>query len=164
MAEIYVNITNYPNYQISNLGNVKNIRTGRILKPSEDRYGYLKVNLINNGDISTKTVHKLVANEFLENPENKKCIDHIDHNRKNNNVSNLRVATHSENQQNRSLTNRNTSGVVGVCFDKKSNKWNARIQVNKVNICLGYFVNKEDAVIARTNAEILYFREFRSII
>ena len=47
MSEIYVNITGYPKYQISNFGNVKNVKTGRILKPSTNPQGYFMVVLTN---------------------------------------------------------------------------------------------------------------------
>ena len=69
MSEIYVNITGYPNYQVSNFGNVKNVKTGRILKPALCTGGYLMVVLMNDGDKSAKKNHKLVASEFLQNPE-----------------------------------------------------------------------------------------------
>ena len=58
---------------------------------------------------------------------------------------------------NRRLQSNNTSGYTGVSFDKKTNKWMARI--NKVT--LGYFENIEDAIKARKEAEIKYFGEFR---
>ena len=163
MSEIYVNITGYPNYQVSNFGNVKNVKTGRILKPVPDRYGYLKVSLSNGGDISTKSIHKLVASEFLQNPENKACVDHIDRNRTNNHTSNLRYATVSENSQNASMKSNNTSGVTGVSFHKLSQKWRAEIRVNESKKHLGYFVRIEDAIRARHDAEVLYFGEFRAV-
>ena len=159
MTEIYVNISNFPNYQISNFGNCKNVSTGRILKPGI-RSGYLFVNLFNDGDIGKKSIHKMVANAFILNPENKRCVNHIDHNRTNNNVSNLRYATDSENCQNCSMTPRNTSGAIGVCFNPKNNKWKSTIKVNGRQKHLGYFVLKEDAIRVRQEAEILYFREF----
>ena len=87
--ETYANITGYPNYQISNFGNCKNVKTGRILKPGTNGPGYLYVILMDDGERSMKRIHKLVAKAFLENPEHKICIDHVDHDRKNNHLSNL---------------------------------------------------------------------------
>ena len=161
--EIYVNISNFPNYQISNFGNVKNILTGRMLKGTLS-CGYMRVKLINDDCSSCHLIHRLIANEFIPNPENKRCVDHEDRNRLNNNISNLRWATHVENSQNTSITSKNTSGTVGVSWEKRRNVWYASITVNGLNKFLGSFVLKEDAIKARTNAEILYFREFRSII
>jgi hypothetical protein len=162
--EIYVNITCYPNYQVSNFGNVKNIKSGRILKPDTCDTGYFRASLMNNGKKSNKKIHKLVANAFLENPEDKKCIDHKDRCKTNNHISNLRYATHTENNQNKAIQSNNTSGVVGVYWYKKNNKWCAQIRINGVNKSLGYFIIKDDAITARTNAEIQYFGEFRAII
>ena len=162
-VETYANITGFPKYQISNFGNVKNIKTGRILKPQSDRDGYLYVNLRDDGETSTKKIHRLVANAFLENPEDKKCVDHIDRNKLNNHISNLRYATVSENAQNVSINTTNTSGVRGVSLDKKLNKWKVQITVNGIRKHLGYFTNKEDAIAARQNAEIQYFKEFRAV-
>lgn len=65
---------------------------------------------------SNKTViHRLVAMTFIPNLENKPCIDHIDNNRLNNNVDNLRWCTYSENGMNKIKQRNNTSGIVGVC-------------------------------------------------
>ena len=160
--EIYANIVGFPNYQVSTFGNVKNVKTGRILKAGLDGNGYLKVDLMNDGERSTKAVHKMVANAFLENPENKICVDHIDHNRTNNHISNLRYATHTENSQNASMKSSNTSGVVGVYFNKKNKKWRAQITVNGLQKHLGSFDDKNDAITARSNAEIQYFGNFRA--
>ena len=164
--ETYVNITGYPKYQISNFGNCKNVKTGRILKPSSDcSGGYLKVSLlVGDGKMSTKRIHKLVAHAFLENLEEKRCVDHKDRCKTNNHISNLRFATISENGQNASMQSNNTSGVVGVSFHKNNKKWEVKIKVNGVKKHLGYFINKDDAITARTNAEIQYFKEFRAII
>jgi hypothetical protein len=162
--EIYVNITCYPNYQVSNFGNVKNIKTQRILKPGTNTNGYLYVILRDDGETSIKLIHRLVATAFLENSEDKKNVDHIDRNRLNNHISNLRYATPTENSQNKSMMTNNTSGIVGVSFHKNNKKWEAKITVNGDKKHLGYFINKEDAITARTNAEIQYFKEFRAII
>ena len=161
MAEIYVNISNYPNYQISNHGNIKSVITGKFLKGTLS-CGYMRVGLKNDDGKSCLLIHRLIANEFIPNPDDKKFVDHMDRNRTNNNILNLRWVTSTENNQNTSMKSTNTSGTIGVGFDKRSNKWRSYIAVNKRQIELGRFVNKEDAIIARTNAEILYFQEFRS--
>ena len=162
--ETYANITGFSNYQVSTFGNVKNVKTERILKGNINSHGYLLVGLRDEGETSRKSIHRLVSNAFLENPENKKNVDHIDHDRKNNNISNLRWATNIENSQNKSIQSNNKSGVVGVSFHKNNKKWAAHIRLNGVLIHLGSFSNKEDAITARANAEILHFAEFRGII
>ncbi|KLP26934.1 HNH endonuclease [Citrobacter freundii] len=75
-------------------------------------------------------------------------VDHIDGERLNNNIENLRLATNSINQRNRRKSSKNTSGVTGVCFDKNTGKWVARLCKKH----LGKFVNFEDACTARAEA------------
>ena len=159
--EIFANIVGFPNYQVSNHGNVKNVKTGRILKPTIN-CGYLKVALRNDGDISNKQLHRLVAITFLENPDNKPCVDHINRNPLNNHISNLRWATPTENQQNASIRIDNASGTTGVFFNKSNQKWQAQITADGRKIHLGSFEDKNDAIFARTEAEIRFFGEFRS--
>jgi len=83
-------------------------------------------------------------------------IDHINGNRLDNRINNLREVTSQGNAQNRKLGSNNTSGVVGVRWSKFHSKWYAVINVNKKQKHLGYFENKEDAVSARKTAEIKY--------
>jgi len=147
--EEYKQIIDFDNYEVSNLGNVRNIKTGRILKVSDDNNGYLKFNLWKNNKMKTKKIHKLVADAFIENPENKTCVDHIDNDTKNNNMNDLRWATMSENSQNSKISNRNTSGAKGVCWHKNRNKLRAQITIDGIKIHLGYFENIEDAKEAR---------------
>ena len=89
-----------------------------------------------------------------------KDYDHINRNSLDNRKANFREATNSQNKQNRSLFSNNTSGVTGVCWRKDSEKWRAEIRVNNQRICLGSFINKEDAIRSRLIAEVKYFGEF----
>lgn len=86
--------------------------------------------------------------------------DHIDRNPLNNRRSNFRSATASENMCNRSLFKNNKSGVTGVWWNNKHEKWAAYIKKHNVQYHLGLFTNKDDAVRARLNAEVKYFGEF----
>jgi len=70
-------------------------------------------------------------------------VDHIDNNIQNNHIDNLRPATRSENQWNKSLNKKNTSGVKGLSWAKKQNKWLACIRYKGKNKNLGYFESKE---------------------
>ena len=81
-------------------------------------------------------------------------IDHINGNRSDNRISNLRDTTRTVNARNMKKSSANKSGVTGVSFYKPSNKWQARIMDNKKYRHLGYFCNFEDAVIARRKAEV----------
>lgn len=115
MSEIiYKEIKGYENlYLISNTGVVYSLICGRELRPKTD-YGYCRVCLCKNKVKKCIFIHRLVAGAFIENPENKKEVDHIDRNRQNNNVANLRWVTHVENQQNRGMSSNNITGVTGV--------------------------------------------------
>lgn len=87
-------------YEVSNYGNVRNSNTNTMLKPIKDRYGYLIVCLFEDGKRFYKKIHRLVATAFIENPENKPCIDHVDGQRENNVCTNLRWVTPKENTHN----------------------------------------------------------------
>lgn len=86
--------------------------------------------------------------------------DHIDRNEFNNLESNLRKCTVQENNCNKSISIKNTSGVIGVSWHKMSQKWMAGLKVNNKSIYLGIYTNKDDAIRARLNAEVKYFGEF----
>ena len=90
-------------------------------------------------------IHRLVALAFLENPDNKPKVDHIDENKANNNVKNLRWATVQENQSNQGKYKNNTSGFKGVSFNKPLNKYSAQIHINYKKQHLGYYETAEEA-------------------
>lgn len=86
-------------YLVSNLGRIKSFSwrqyKGNILKPQNQR-GYRSVTLSHNGQHKMMMIHRIVANAFIPNPENKPTVNHIDTNRQNNIVSNLEWATSKE--------------------------------------------------------------------
>lgn len=100
MKEIFRRVRNFPNYEVSNLGNVRNITTNRILKGVQNLQGYSTVCLSKNSKSKTCAIHKLVMEAF--NPEeyaNHKTSDtiiHIDNDLTNNNIDNLRYANPDE--------------------------------------------------------------------
>ena len=89
-----------------------------------------------------------------------KGYDHEDRNELNNRKYNLRPCTRSQNGANRNSQQNNTSGVIGVYWNTKREKWVAQIKCNQIRKTLGYFTQKEEAVKARLSAEIQYFGEF----
>ena len=150
-VEVFRSVDGYENYAVSSFGKIKNTKTGKILKAGDNGRGYLTVNLCEDGVKKTHRIHRLVANAFLDNPDDKLCVDHKDNNKTNNNISNLRFATTKENSQNSKLSNNNTSNVKGVYFNKKAKKWHARIMIDGIQIHIGYYDNLEDAKTARVN-------------
>ena len=97
-------IPDFENYIIYENGEVHSkIRKGGggIIKPSLGNNGYYTINLTKNSKSYQKTLHRLLGMCFIENPENKPCIDHIDRNRTNNSLDNLRWATYKENNINK---------------------------------------------------------------
>jgi len=151
---VWLPIKDYPNYEISISGSVRNVHSKRILKLRVNKNGYYIVNLYKKNQGKTYYVHRLVCKAFIPNIKNDKCVDHKNNNKLDNTISNLRWASNQENQFNASLSKRNTSGIRGVTFE--NNRWRARIEYNGKKIHLGYFVNIEDAKNARriTAAEL----------
>ena len=97
--EIWKDIVGYEGqYQVSDIGNVRSVARkdsigrkcgGVTLRPSHDKYGYLRVTLCKNSKLNTKLVHRLVAQAFVPNPNGYSEINHRDENKVNNKLSNL---------------------------------------------------------------------------
>lgn len=101
-----------------------------------------------------------LMHRFLTNCDDEHVVDHKNHITGDNRISNLRVCTVSKNQYNRKMQNNNTSGSIGVSWEKRQEKWRAYITAEKQRIELGMFDNYEDAVKARQYAEDKYHKEF----
>ena len=82
-------------------------------------------------------------------------LDHIDHNKLNNSIDNLREMSNQENHKNNGIQKNNTSGVPGVHFSKDTGKWIAYIKISGKRKHLGCFTDFEDAVLARKKAEYI---------
>ena len=89
-----------------------------------------------------------------------KTIDHIDRNRLNNRKYNLRKSNKKLNARNKSIRSNNTSGIIGVSWNKRDNNWETYISINYKKINLGSYNNINDAIITRLKAEIKYFKEY----
>jgi molybdenum-dependent DNA-binding transcriptional regulator ModE len=114
-------IKEHPNYSVSNLGNVMNNKTNKIMKICL-KGGYYNVSLVNETGQKTIKVHRLVAFAFIENPENKSDVNHEDKNKLNNNISNLTWMTRKENNQHKS---------IGLIYKSNKNKPVMRLSKNE---------------------------------
>ena len=152
--EIWKDIPGYEGlYQVSNLGNVKSLDRivfnkgnkslqkikGKNLSKGTSKEKYFKVNLSKEGKLKSFTVHHLVAITFLGHipSHNKLVVNHIDFNRRNNNIKNLEIITIRENSNRKHL--KSSSKYVGVSFNKKIKKWSSYIVIQRKLYSLGYY-------------------------
>ena len=96
-VETFVKIEGFEKYEVSNLGKIRNIKSGRILKPQLDKDGYLTHNLYGYDKQKYLLLHRIIATAFIDNPEGKPCVNHIDENKLNNDLRNLEWCTVREN-------------------------------------------------------------------
>lgn len=121
-------IQDWEDYTIDSKGNVFSKRKNKYLKPTVNKYGYCKVTLQKNKYKKIFSVHRLVAQAFIPNPQNKPQVNHIDSNRQNNNINNLEWVTSKENTQHTVKTNR---------FENMAKVNSKKMKENKIYL-LGY--------------------------
>jgi hypothetical protein len=110
-------------YAIEKDGKVFGYKANRYLAQHIGATGYYQVNLNKDGIQFSKKVHRLLALTFIPNPDNKPCIDHINRNRLDNRIENLRWATKQENNQNCSLNKNNKLKEQNICYCKTNKKY-----------------------------------------
>lgn len=144
--EIWRPIKGYENYEVSNLGRVKSLNYHRtdkeqIMKSYTTKKGYLRINLLKNGKGTKFLIHRLVAEAFIPNPDNKPCIDHINTVRDDNRVENLRWCTISEN-----CNNFITKKKYSECrINDKNYSSKPVVQYNSDNLIIGLYSNAREA-------------------
>lgn len=141
---------------------IRKVAGGRGVKPGDVAgtkhiEGYIQVNL--RGQIFL--AHQIVF--AMHHGWTPAEIDHINGDRADNRIENLRAVSRSQNLQNAGIRSDNTSGVRGVSWSKLRNKWHVRIWKEKVKHSIGFFDDLEDARLARLQAEITMFGEYRRV-
>lgn len=99
MVETWRPIAGFDNYECSEAGEIRNKKTGRILKHNVGKTGYSLVSLRQNGKTVSRNVHSLIAKTWLvnDNPKMKTDVHHIDHDKQNNRADNLKWVSRAEN-------------------------------------------------------------------
>lgn len=151
------------------IGTVSFSISGEIfLLDGDDFYKYKNcpahIKKYNNGDKYLRIKYNGkwdVFHRLIMNAKASQLVDHINNDTMDNRKSNLRFVTRQQNAFNHKVFINNTSGVSGICFDKKNNRWYAQIMHSYHNNFLGYFDTKDQAIIARKQAEEQYFGEYR---
>jgi hypothetical protein len=130
-------------FEISSSGNLKRI-DGPELKVHTDKGGYCIYPIFYNDGRKTKRLHRIIAELFIPNPENKPQVDHVNGNRSDNRVENLRWATRNENQHNKSKNKNNKSGFKGI-RETSYGTYRAQIWNNGKPVNVGCFATPEEA-------------------
>jgi hypothetical protein len=132
-------------YAVSDRGTVLNLRTEKILNQRVDTNGYLQVNFYGKSKNTSRFVHRLLAKAWIKNTENKPQVDHIDRNKQNNALSNLRWVTCQENMLNRDCVE--FSKKYNVSYHS-SRPWPSKWEVTwrqDNRIRARYFMTEEEA-------------------
>ena len=147
----FVQIPGYDDYFINRNGVVLSKKFGReiILKPTINSAGYYNVSLYKNKKHKKCKVHRLVGLTFIPNPNNYPFIDHIDRNKKNNCVDNLRWCNREVNEVNTSKRKTNTSGFKNIYFHITKKKYIVQIRRKGKYITYKYFHTNEEAILYR---------------
>ena len=139
MEEIWKDVVGYGGaYQVSNYGNVRNAK-GNILKPQPRRHGYLSVWLYGGEHLKERngkafSIHRIVADAFLPNPDNLLEVNHIDENKQNNRADNLEWCSHKDNSNHGTrgerigVANKNGARSKAICQYSLDGKFVARFE------------------------------------
>lgn len=149
--EVWAPIEGFEGYFISDQGRLKSCRRRNevIMSPQYSKDGYMCNNLFDGVSYHKKNHHRLAAEAFLPNPDNLPEVDHIDRDKTNNQVSNLRWASVSQNRINRTTKVGPSNERHIRIFPNKPSPYGVTITRNRQTIFCKYFATLEEAIFAR---------------
>ena len=133
-----VSVENYSSYGITSCGKVWSYKSNKFLSQRYDKYGYLRVTLMNDDKkMKTELVHRLVALAYIPNPDGKETVNHKDENKENNCVSNLEWMTRQENLNYGTRGQKQSDKVSKPvrCIETGIIYKNARVAAKEIGIC-----------------------------
>ncbi len=143
-------IKDYENYLIYDDGRVYSKYTKKFMKPFLDNYGYYRIDLCKDGNRKKFRIHRLVALYYLPLVDGKDIVDHIDRDKTNNDISNLRWVNHSENMINSGVYKNNVCGHKHIGLTK-CNTYRVQIRRNGKSVYNKTFKTLDEAIIGRDN-------------
>ena len=140
-----MDIIGFENYLIYNDGRVYNKRTNKFMISSNHK-GYRRLRLTGNGKRPSLLIHRLVAIHYILNTDNKKCVDHINRDKADNRVENLRWVSHLENMSNQGDRVNNTSGHKNIRYNRGGWAYQKNQKMINNNNNYRWFNSKTDAL------------------
>jgi hypothetical protein len=159
--EVWRPILEYENYEVSNMGKVKNVKTDKTLTAMDCR-GYSQVGLYNKGR-KYFLVHRLVLQSFLPNDDDKLECNHKNHIKTDNRLENLEWVSKSQNTRFRKKW-KSSSTYKGVSWNKRDNVWQVNCNIDGKKIYIGLFHNEEEAAKAYDNFVIKHNLQHYTIL
>ena len=156
----FVTIKEYPNYSINEYGEVKNNRTCKILKPRTAGRGYFCYQLRNENGAKNEYIHRLVAKTFIPNPHNLPQVDHIDGNKSNNHISNLKWVTNYDNAHSYGYYTRLEHAAEAVGIKVVAVKGDTRLEFPNKSALLRHFGYKNIQTRVKIN-EIYHYGKLK---
>lgn len=155
MDYIYVQIPDYPSYWINKDGEVIN-KEGETKAWHGQRYNQCSMYDPITKKMFTESQHRLLALTFIPNPNNLPHVDHINGNKKDNRLENLRWVSRADNEKNKGVSIRNTSGEKYISWDKDKERW--KVQITYEGKCFRRYLRTIEEAIQVRDEILLSFQ------